>query len=101
LRIAGSECAPENAAHVATLQKREIERELRNPRREADHEEAALPGNGPQRSLAIVAANGIEDHIGTDRSDRILEQAGERLLPVAVERTSRIDNRRVRSGVAG
>src|SRR5215216_83298 len=47
LRVDPGPSAPEHAADIAALEQREVERHLRNVTRgEADHQEAAFPGNG-------------------------------------------------------
>src|SRR3546814_5573660 len=53
LRLPPREGPPEDTDHRAALQQREVERDLRDVAGgETDHEEAAIPGHGPQRRLA-------------------------------------------------
>src|SRR5580765_525004 len=55
LRVASHERAPEDSAYVAALEQGEVERKLRDARRESDDEEAPLPGDASQRRLGIRA----------------------------------------------
>src|SRR3954468_4379752 len=63
-RVALDECAPEHALHVASLQQQEVQRDFWDPAAcEADHKVAAFPGDGAQRRLGEVAADGIVDYV--------------------------------------
>jgi len=45
-RIARGESAPENAANVAALEQRKVQRKLRNARWKTDHQVTAFPSDG-------------------------------------------------------
>src|SRR3546814_9353899 len=64
LRLARDEGAPEDAGDVAALEQRQVERQARDARGEADDEIAALPRDRAQRGFGIVAADRIIDEIG-------------------------------------
>src|SRR5258708_1314571 len=95
--IAREEATPEHTAHIAAFEQGQVKRELRDSGWKADDEEAAFPGDAAQRRLAIVAADGIEDDVRAGRPNRLLKQARERLLAIAVERPRRINDRLVRA----
>src|SRR6185437_12037951 len=84
LRLAREKAAPEHAANVTALEESEVQRELCNTRREADDEEATLPGDAAQCRLAIIAANGVENDVRAGRPDRFLELLSKLLLPIPV-----------------
>ena len=88
----GAEGAPEHADHLAGLEQRQVERQLGDAGREADHQEAALPGDGAQRGLRIVAADGIVDDVGAVLAAGLLEEVGQRLGAGLVEGAGRIDD---------
>src|SRR5204863_7331036 len=65
LWVALDEGAPEYADDVATLEQREVERDLRNfAGRKPDHQKAPLPRDRAQRGFGVSAANRIVDHVG-------------------------------------
>src|SRR5262245_6676892 len=70
--------APEHADDRCTLQEGKIERRRWNARGKADDEIAPVPVHGPERGLAIRAADGVINHIGAPAGDA-LEVLGERL----------------------
>ena len=63
LRVARGKSAPENTAHIAALQQREIERQFGNASREPNNQIPAFPSNRTQRRLAIIAAYSISAFI--------------------------------------
>ena len=62
------------------------------PGGKADHQKTPFPGDRAQRGLGIIAADGIVDHVGALLAAGGLEDLGELLLPVAVERAGGIDD---------
>src|SRR5579862_6982073 len=63
LRKARGEVPPEDADDLAALEKRKIERELGDSRGEADNQVPASAADRAQRRLAVVAADGVVDHL--------------------------------------
>src|SRR5262245_57422867 len=80
------EAAPEHAANVAALEQRQIERNAANwPRREADHEQPALPAERAKRSLGEVAADRIEDDVDALCAADLLQAVFQIILRIVEE----------------
>ena len=93
------EAAGIDADDLAGLQERQVQRNLRDARREADDQKTSAPRHRTQRRLRIVAADRIVDDIKTLFARDALEQVGERPLAGAIERAARIDDAFVRAGL--
>ena len=92
-RVLGDPGSPEHADDVATLQQRQVQRDLRDVAGgEPDHQILALPGDGAQRGFRVVAADTVIDHVGAGRAAGRLELFGKLLLAVAVEGAAAIDH---------
>src|SRR5271156_3142712 len=91
LGIARREGAPKHADDLTGFQQREVERQFWNAGGKADDQETPLPADRAQGRFGIIAADGIVDHVGAFFTAGGLEEFGEFLLAVAVERTFGID----------
>src|SRR5271165_1105684 len=84
--LARGEFSPEDADDLATLEQGQIERQLGDARGKADDEVAALPADRAQRRLRVIAAYGVENHLGAVRAADRLESIRERACRGPVER---------------
>src|SRR5262249_28500841 len=72
-----------DAEHVTALEQREVERQLRNlAGGEADDEVTTLPGDSPQRRLAVRPADWIEDRVDAMLAALALERVAQVLAGV-------------------
>ena len=91
-RIARRESAPEDADDLAGLQQGQVQRNLRNTRRETDDQEPSFPPDRAESSFCVVAADCVVDDIRAARAAGLFEHFGKRLLAIAVKGTGRIDH---------
>src|ERR1700723_38042 len=77
LWVPAGELAPEDADDFATLEQRQVQRQLRNAGREAHHQMAPLPGDRAQRRFGVIAADSVIDDIGSVRAAGGLELIGQ------------------------
>src|SRR3546814_16092320 len=64
-RFAAGEVAIEDADDLAALEQGKVERQAGYPGGEADDQMSALPAEGSEGGLAVGAADGIENEVGT------------------------------------
>ncbi len=101
LGLMGDPHAPDHAANLAALQKRQIERDFRDSGGKADHQKAPFPRDAAQRRFAIIAADRVEDDVRSVGPDPSLERSAQGLAGTIIERTGRIDQAFVRARRSG
>src|ERR1700731_3451996 len=62
-RIAVGERSIEHADNLARLEQNQVERQLRDPCRETDDEEAATEPDGAQRRLRVGSTDDVENEV--------------------------------------
>ncbi len=82
-RLVLGERAPEDADDGAAFEQREVERDTGNvARREADDQEAAIPGDAAQGGFRVVATKRVDDHVNAVAAGKGLYAFSEVLVGV-------------------
>ena len=76
--------APEDADDLAALEQRQVQRNFRNTRGEADDQVAAFPRQRAHGGFGIIATDGVIDHIHAVTARQLLDLVREFLLRGAV-----------------
>ena len=73
LRLTRDEGAPEHAAHVATFEQGQVQRQAWDAGGKTDDQETPFPGDGAQCGFGIIAPHRIIDHVSAVGAERVFE----------------------------